>query len=101
MGHRPIGHRPGFGHRLGWGWNGHRVHAAAFRYPAGYGYRHWVRGQLLPVVFLSPVYFYTDFVILGLEPPPYGYRWIRFGPDLLLVNIRTGEIMDVEYGVFY
>lgn len=53
------------------------------------------------MVFISPVYYFTDFVILGLEPPPYGYRWIRFGPDLLLVNIRTGEIMDVEYGVFY
>jgi Ni/Co efflux regulator RcnB len=32
--------------------------------------------------------------------PPKGYRWVRYGPDLLLVNVRTGRISDVIYGAF-
>jgi Ni/Co efflux regulator RcnB len=96
-----IGRRAGVGHRTGFGWNGRRYHAGHFRYPAGFSYRRWVRGQVLPGVFLSPAYYFTNYVVLGLDPPPYGYVWVRFGPDILLVNIRTGEIVDVEYGVFY
>jgi Ni/Co efflux regulator RcnB len=38
---------------------------------------------------------------MGLEGPPYGYRWVRYGPDLLLVNTRTGRIEDAIYGAFY
>jgi len=38
---------------------------------------------------------------MGLEPPPRGYRWVRYGPDLLLVNIRTRRVADVIYGAFY
>ena len=33
--------------------------------------------------------------------PPYGYQWVRFGPDVMLVNIRTGEILDVIHNAFY
>jgi len=102
-------HRPGHGHRPGvrppgrpgFGWNGHRYRAGAYRYPTGYGYRRWSRGQILPLLFLSATYYFTNYAVLGLDPPPYGYQWVRYGPDVLLVNIRTGEVMDVEYGVFY
>jgi Ni/Co efflux regulator RcnB len=35
-------------------------------------------------------------------PPAYGpYRWIRYYNDALLVNIYTGEVVDVEYDVFW
>ena len=33
--------------------------------------------------------------------PPYGYRWLRYGPDLLLVEIAAGRIVDVIYDAFY
>jgi len=39
--------------------------------------------------------------MLGLGPPPHGFVWVRYGPDLLLVNRRTGRIVDVIYGAFY
>lgn len=55
----------------------------------------------LPSLFLSPAYYYTGFAMLGLEPPPPGYRWVRYGPDLLLVQVHTGRIVDVIYGAFY
>lgn len=35
-------------------------------------------------------------------PPAYGpYRWIRYFNDALLVNIYTGQVVDVEYNVFW
>jgi Ni/Co efflux regulator RcnB len=38
---------------------------------------------------------------MGLSGPPYGYRWVRYGPDLLLVEVATGRIVDVIQGAFY
>lgn len=35
-------------------------------------------------------------------PPAYGpYRWVRYFNDALLVNIYTGEVVDVEYNFFW
>ena len=35
-------------------------------------------------------------------PPAYGpYRWVRYYNDALLVNIYTGEVVDVEYDFFW
>ena len=35
-------------------------------------------------------------------PPAYGpYRWIRYHNDALLVNIYTGQVVDVEYNFFW
>lgn len=35
-------------------------------------------------------------------PPAYGpYRWVRYYGDALLVNIYTGQVVDVEYNVFW
>jgi Ni/Co efflux regulator RcnB len=42
-----------------------------------------------------------DYWRMGLEGPPWGYQWVRYGPDLLLVSTRTGRIEDVIYGAFY
>ena len=35
------------------------------------------------------------------DPPPPGRRWVRYGSDLLLVNVRNRRVEDVIYGVFY
>lgn len=78
-----------------------RVRAGSYSYPSGWSYRVWYGGQILPALFLTSAYYYTDVGPLGLEIPPPGYQWIRFGPDLMLVNISTGAIEQVDYGVFY
>lgn len=78
-----------------------RVHIAPFVYPRGFGYRRWVVGGILPPLFLTPTYFYDDWAGLGLAPPPPGTEWVRYGPDLLLVDLSTGQVVDVAYGVFY
>jgi Ni/Co efflux regulator RcnB len=76
-------------------------HAAPFRYPRGYSYRRWSIGLLLPSIFLGSGYYYDGYSTLGVGAPPYGFRWVRYGSDLLLVNIRTGRISRVVYGAFY
>jgi Ni/Co efflux regulator RcnB len=80
----------------------HPVHfARPYIYPAGWGYRRWAVGAFLPPLFLTPDYYYTDYAEVGLPPPEPGFEWVQYGPDLLLVNISTGEVVDVAYGVFY
>lgn len=93
---REVVYRPG--HRPS---SFHRIRARPFRYPHGYRYRRWNVGLILPRVFLSNYYYWSDWRALGLLPPPPGYVWVRFGPDLLLVNRYTGRIADVIYGAFY
>jgi len=57
--------------------------------------------MVLPALFLTSTYFYDDYGQLGLEGAPFGYRWVRYGPDLLLVQLGTGQVADVIYGAFY
>jgi Ni/Co efflux regulator RcnB len=77
------------------------IHRPGFQYPQGYRYRRWSIGLLLPSLFLSSRYYYDDYAGLGVGAPPYGYRWVRYGPDLLLVRIKTRRVVDVIYGAFY
>ncbi len=93
---RPPVHRPGMGRPP----NFHPVHGPVFHYPAGYRYRRWPIGGLLPSLFLSTAYIYSGYDVMGLGPPPPGYYWVRYGPDLLLVERRTRRIADVIYGAF-
>ncbi len=81
-------------------WTNRPVYAPAYRYPTGYGYREWSIGLILPSLFLGSGYYFQSYYDLGLSRPPHGFRWVRYGPDLLLVNTRTGRIRDVRYGVF-
>jgi hypothetical protein len=75
--------------------------AAPFYYPGGWGYRRWVVGQVLPSVFLTQGYFIGNWAAYGLGPPPPGLQWVRYGPDALLVNVYTGQVVDTVYGVFW
>jgi Ni/Co efflux regulator RcnB len=95
-----IGKRPAHRFLSAGGW--HRsIRGPAFTYPSGFRYQTWTTGGILPPVFLAAPYFYDGYATLGLAPPPGGYQWVRYGPDLLLVNVHTGRIADVVDGVFY
>ena len=94
-------HGPGGGQFQYRGQQRQTIHRGDYRYPNGWGYRRWNNGQILPFLFLSQSYFFSDYYNYGFGPPPYGYVWVRYGPDLLLVNRRTGRIREVIYGVFY
>lgn len=97
-------HGPGGPAGAQFNYRGHainRVHIAPFIYPHGWAYRQWAVGAILPPLFLDRVYWYANWAALGLPPPQPGYEWVRYGPDLLLVEIGTGHVVDVAYGVFY
>jgi hypothetical protein len=97
----PGGAPPGGPHFSFHGHDFQRVHIHPFIYPNGWAYRQWAVGAVLPPLFLTPDYFYPEWAQLGLEPPPPGAQWVRYGPDLLLVDTTTGQVIDVAYGVFY
>jgi hypothetical protein len=76
------------------------VYAPAFVYPPGWAYRRWAIGAVLPAVFLTSAYYYTGYAAMGLPPPAAGHQWVRYGPDLLLVDVRTGNVIHTAPGVF-
>jgi hypothetical protein len=79
-----------------------RFHAPhPFIYPPGWAYRRWAVGAILPPIFLVPDYYFMDWADLGLPPPPPGDQWVRYGPDLLLVDTTSGQVVDVIYDAFY
>jgi Ni/Co efflux regulator RcnB len=116
-GQRPSGGRPGFtplhnggsrvtynvrifprvvnvGRRYNWGgprWYGQ----------PGYYYRHWGYGDRLPYGWFVADFFISDYWDYGLSDPPWGYEWVRVGPDALLVDVNTGMVVESAYGIFY
>ncbi|MGH6980059.1 MAG: RcnB family protein [Stellaceae bacterium] len=77
-----------------------RIRGPVYAYPRGWHYRHWGIGGILPAVLFASTFYYVDYAVLGLQAPAPGYQWVRFGPDLLLVNLATGQVEDVVYGAF-
>ncbi len=68
--------------------------------PVGWTARRWGYGQILPRAYWASQYTLADYWLFALEVPPAGYEWVRVGADALLVNTATGEVLQVEYGVF-
>jgi len=68
--------------------------------PAGWAAHRWAFGQILPRAYFGASYLIADYWLFALEVPPAGYEWVRDDTDALLVNIDTGEILQVEYDVF-
>lgn len=117
--HRTRGHNAGSGVTIGIGNQGnmranvdigslrrnitaqHHYHNGDYRAPQGYAYRRWSYGDRLPSIYFARDYWLGDYENFGLMDPPYGYTWVRYGPDALLIDEDTGEVVQVVYGVFY
>lgn len=71
--------------------------------PQGYhgGYRRFGIGFTLSSLLFAPDYWIDDPYNYRL-PDAYGpYRWVRYYNDALLVDLETGEVVDVEYDIFW
>ena len=69
--------------------------------PYGWGYRRWSVGYGLWPSHYSSNFWLNDPWMYRL-PPAYGpYRWVRYYDDALLVNIYTGNVVDVVYNFFW
>lgn len=75
-------------------------HIGPYHRPPGWAPHHWAYGQILPRVYWGPQYIIADYWLFSLEVPPAGYEWVRDDTDALLIDTNTGEILQVEYGVF-
>lgn len=83
------------------GWSGDRYRAPVrYVYPRGYRAHSWRIGYILPPVFITS-HWYVDWRHYRLAAPPWGCRWLRVDGDLLLIDERSGEIVDALYGFFY
>lgn len=78
----------------------HGYHVGPYRAPYGYRYRRWGYGEVLPRAYWGRNYWMSDYWLFGLDVPPVDCEWVRYGPDALLIDIRTGEILQVIYGRF-
>lgn len=69
--------------------------------PFGWNYRRFTVGFSLWPSYYSSRYRLHDPWRYRL-PPAYGpYRWVRYWDDALLVNIYTGQVVDVLYNFFW
>ena len=82
--------------RQHFGWRG----ASAWQDQPGFYYRRWGYGQYLPVGWFAASFWINDYDDYDLPVPPYGYEWVRSGPDALLVDTYTGEVVEAVYGLF-
>jgi Ni/Co efflux regulator RcnB len=78
-----------------------RFHIGTYHAPRGYHYRRWNYGQFLPSAYWARSFWLSNFVAYGLFAPPPDAVWVRYGPDALLIDRYTGEIISVQYNVFY
>jgi len=92
--------------RYDWaGWrsaHGELFHGSYYYPPYdGYGYARLGIGAALDAAFLDEQYWIEDPAYYHL-PPAYGpYRWVRYYNDCLLIDIDTGQVVDVLYNVFW
>jgi Ni/Co efflux regulator RcnB len=79
----------------------HRYHWQHYVQPRGWYYQRWVYGQTLPMAFWGREYWLDGYASFGLIDPPYGYVWVRYGNDAMLLAVESGLILSVQYGVFF
>jgi Ni/Co efflux regulator RcnB len=73
----------------------HSGYVAPYR---NWSYRPVTVGYRLQPSFYGSRYYITDYSMYHLQAPHGRWlRWIRYGNDLLLVNVRTGRVMDVVH----
>jgi Ni/Co efflux regulator RcnB len=77
------------------GWTAYAAPVRNWRYrPVTVGYR-------LQPSFYGSRYFVSDYSMYRLRAPGRYQRWIRYGDDLLLVNVRTGRVLQVIHNRYW
>ncbi len=73
--------------------------------PGNYAYRHFSHGGTVPPLWRDDRFYVREWFAFGLTEPAFGYRWIRYYNDALLINVSTGavaEVMpDIDWGRAY
>lgn len=82
--------------------NRDRFNLGQYRAPYGWhnGYRRFSIGISLSQVFFSQRYWINDPYAYRLPQAYDPYRWVRYYDDILLVDLRTGRVVDALYDFF-
>ena len=91
-------------HRYDWrDWrNGHRDMFSRHYYaPRGYRYRSVYAGFFLEPFFYGSSYWLDDPYDYRLPPVEWPLRWVHYYNDALLVDVTTGEVVDVIPNFFF
>jgi hypothetical protein len=67
----------------------------------GYSYNRLNIGFILDSLFYSNRYWLGDPYQYRLPAAPYGTQWVRYYDDVVLVDVYTGEVLDVIYDFFW
>ena len=83
-----------------------RSHPDAFRRggyrgPQGYRYRPVTPGYRFQPGYYGRNYWLNDWQSYRLARPLGYQRWVRYGNDVVLVDIRNGAVVSVNNGFFY
>jgi Ni/Co efflux regulator RcnB len=87
-------------------WRNYRNrHRSTFRLgiyydPFGYGYRSFDIGYRLQSNYFGQQY-WIDPAMYELPYPPPGTQWVRYWNDALLVDMYTGDVVDVIHSFFW
>ncbi len=73
----------------------------AYYHPPRYAYSAWAPGFVLPSAYWGARYWIVQPAYYRLPPPRYGTRWVRVGPDALLIRIGDGFILQVVRGLVW
>jgi Ni/Co efflux regulator RcnB len=75
-------------------------HLGIYYDPFGYGYRSFDIGyRLMPAYFGNQ--YWIDPALYGLPYPPPGAQWVRYWNDAVLVDMYSGEVIDVIRDFFW
>lgn len=69
--------------------------------PRGFVYRPVVIGFRFDPIFYSSRYWIANPWTYRLPPAGHGLRWIRYGNDAVLVNMRSGRVVRVYRDFFW
>lgn len=73
----------------------------AYRGPRGYRYRPISVGYRFAPAYYSRGYWINNYDYYRLPPPGHGRRWVRYGNDVVLINISNGITIRVLNGFFW
>lgn len=77
---------------------GYAVYAAPVR---NWNYRPVTVGYRLQPSFYGSRYYVNDYNAFQVRAPGRYQRWVRYGDDLLLVNVRTGRVLQVVHNRYW
>lgn len=91
---RPVG-------RNDWRWAGPRFRGQGYVYPRGFAYRPWGVGYRLPPAYFARPFWVADPFAYRLPRPYRGARWVRVGPDALMIRIGGGFVLQAVRGLWW